>query len=209
MNLLLLTGIFISTVLMQPQKPSVSPLASYSTEWNDEKYLAGNTATNANYMSEAEKELIYVLNLARMNPVLFANTVVKKYPDKPGEEYLRKEAHYISLLDSMRKMKPLSLLYPDQSCYNSAACHATDTGEEGAVGHERSKKDCRNKMYFAAECCDYGHSSAVDIILSLLIDEGVPSLGHRKICLGTYYKKIGVAIRPHKTYKHTAVLDFQ
>jgi hypothetical protein len=206
MNFLFATSLFISFALTH--LPAASPLATYSTEWNDEKYLVCNTAAAANYMTDNEKELIYVLNLARMNPVLFTNSVVKKFPDKIGEEHLRKSAYYNSLLDSMGNMKPLPLLYPDEACYTSAACHAKATGADGSVGHDRSP-GCRTKMRFSAECCDYGHSSAVDIVMSLLVDEGVKSLGHRKICLWPYYKKIGVSIQPHKMYRYTAVLDFQ
>jgi uncharacterized protein YkwD len=45
-------------------------------------------------------------------------------------------------------------------------------------------------------------------VLDLLVDWGVPSLGHRHALLDGYYKKIGVSILPHKTSAHIAVLDF-
>src|SRR5438552_1527579 len=85
---------------------ATSPLASYSSEWNDAKYLVCNTAAKANYMTASEKELIYIINLARMNPSLFANTVIKKYP-------ANRTQYYNSLLNTMRIQKPLNLLYPD------------------------------------------------------------------------------------------------
>ena len=59
-----------------------SPLGLYSPAWNDARYLTCNTAANTGYMSAGEKEVIYILNMARMNPALFANTVVKQYPNK-------------------------------------------------------------------------------------------------------------------------------
>ncbi|MDZ4794597.1 MAG: hypothetical protein SGI83_09990 [Bacteroidota bacterium] len=178
----------------------VSPLASYSTAWNDVKYLKCNTAASANYMSTAEKEVIYILNLARTNPALFANTVIKKYP--AGRSH-----YYSSLLDTMLVLKQVKLLYPDSLCFAGALCHAQNSGKEGYVGHTRSTEECRSKWYYNGECCDYGHNRPLDIIMSLLIDEGVESLGHRKICLAGY-KKIGVSIQPHTTYGHAAVLDF-
>ena len=58
---------------------AVSPLALYSNEWNDVKYSKCNTAVNAAYLSNSEKEVIYILNLIRSYPALFANTVLKKY----------------------------------------------------------------------------------------------------------------------------------
>ena len=65
----------------------------------------------------------------------------------------------------------------------------------------------KKKWHFNGECCDYGHNNALDIIMSLLIDEGISSLGHRNICLSSY-SKIGVAIQPHKLYGYNAVMDF-
>ncbi len=58
------------------------------------------------YMSQAEKELIWILNMARMNPTLFASTVVKKYPDEMDNLWLKNVDEYKSLLDTMSRLKP-------------------------------------------------------------------------------------------------------
>jgi uncharacterized protein YkwD len=184
-----------------------SPLSSYSTEWNDAKYLKCNTAKEANYMSAKEKELIYILNLVRVNPPLFANTVLKKYSDAKFSQQEKTSWYYKTLVEALVKLKPLVLLYPDSLCYNGAQCHALSSGAAGIVGHDRTNADCKKKWYYNGECCDYGHNDPLDIVMSLLVDEGISSLGHRKICLGAY-NKIGVSIQFHKTYRHTAVLDF-
>jgi hypothetical protein len=75
------------------------------------------------------------------------------------------------------------------------------------VGHERKTQDSKLKKHYYGECCDYGHNDALEIVLSLLIDEGIPSLGHRDVCLSNYVK-LGVAIQPHKRYGTNTVLDF-
>jgi uncharacterized protein YkwD len=200
-----IAGIMISLSLVPakegtPLAVSASPLAAYSTEWNDARYLKCNTAATANYLTNDEKKVIYILNLARMNPSLFANTVIKQYK-------VSYSAYYSSLLKTMLTMKPVQLLYPDSLCFAGAYCHAVNSGIEGYVGHERKAEACRKKWYYNGECCDYGHNKPLEIIMSLLIDEGVPSLGHREICLNDY-KKIGVSIQYHKIYQYTAVLDF-
>jgi uncharacterized protein YkwD len=46
-----------------------------------------------------------------------------------------------------------------------------------------------------------------DIILQLLIDDDVPSLGHRINCLNKEYTKIGVSVQPHKKWDTCAVID--
>lgn len=190
------------------EKNAMSPLAAYSAEWNNPRYNKCNTAANASYLTEAEKETIYILNLIRANPLLFANTVVKRYPEKSGQGYLVNSAFYTGLLDTLRKLKPRNFyLTPDINCFYSAKCHALYAGATGYTGHERSTEECKSKKHFNAECCDYGHNKPLDIIMSLLIDEGVPSLGHREICLGSY-KKMGVSIQAHQQYGYNTVLDF-
>lgn len=209
-GLLAILLVFVSFIPSKRVSQSVipaSPLATYSTDWNDTKYLKCNTAANANYMTASEKEVIYILNLARMNPVLFASTVVKKYPETNFNNYMKNSQYFKSLLNKMSKMKPINLLYPDSLCFAGARCHALNSGAEGYVGHNRSSEECEAKWYYNGECCDYGNDNPLNIIMSLLIDEDVPSLGHREICLSPYIK-IGVSIQFHKLYRYTAVLDF-
>ena len=58
------------------------------------------------------------------------------------------------------------------------------------------------------ENCSYGYNDSESIVMSLLIDEGVASLGHRKNILSKDFKRVGVAIGKHPTYKYCAVMDF-
>jgi uncharacterized protein YkwD len=203
--LFLLPVYLLSLVSFTPVKENhtaifISPLSEFSPMWDDTKYLKCNTAGNSKYLTAAESEVIYILNLARANPELFANTVIKKYPATHS-------TYFTSLLNEMKKLKPIGLLFPDSLCYAGAFCHAVNAGAEGYVGHTRSNDDCNKKWYYNGECCDYGNNKPLDIIMSLLIDEGVSSLGHRKICLSSY-NKIGVSIQPHKLYRFNTVLDF-
>jgi hypothetical protein len=203
----------ISSATLFSQNSSIritttSPLASYSEEWNDVKYSGCNTAANVTYMNEEEKNVIYILNLVRTNPKLFANTVLKKYPSLSGKDHLVHDSYYYqSLVTTLLTLEPKQMLNPDNLCYSSAQCHASTSGISGYVGHERKRKDCKEKRYYNAECCDYGNSDALEIVLNLLIDKGVPSLGHRDACLANY-SKIGVSIQPHSKYGANTVLDF-
>jgi len=187
---------------------AASPLASYSNAWNDIKYSKCNTAANATYLSSDEKEIIYILNLIRTNPVLFRNTVLKKYPAASGKGYLADDKfYYQSLMNTLAKMQPVNLLIPDKACFESAKSHAISSGINGYVGHKRINADSEKKKTYNGECCDYGNSDPLEIVLSLLIDEGVPSLGHRNLMLSNY-NKVGVSIKPHKKYGTNTVIDF-
>ncbi len=60
----------------------------------------------------------------------------------------------------------------------------------------------------AGENIDYGYNKADRIVLSLLVDDGVPNRGHRKSILNPQFKVIGVAQGTHKTYDYMFVMDF-
>jgi uncharacterized protein YkwD len=192
----------------QSKEPAyTSPLAVYSAKWNNARYKVCNTAENARYMTESERQLIYLLNLARMNPKLFCESVVKKgssissFLDPESKQYFQ------TLVTTLDTLKPLNILYPDSLCYVSAHCHALTSGKRGYVGHDRLSPQCKRNRHFTGECCNYGSDNPLEILLVLLQDKGVPSLGHREICLGAY-TKLGVSIQYHEKYGHDAVLDF-
>ena len=75
------------------------------------------------------------------------------------------------------------------------------------VSRFTSMTKCDKKKYFYGECCDYGSNDPVEIIITLLIDKDITSLGHRKILLGKY-TSVGISIQPHSSYRFNTVLDF-
>jgi hypothetical protein len=166
-----------------------------------------HTANAEDYLTNEEKLVFAYLNLARTQPVYFADSVLKTYPGAPrlDNSYLKTSPYVTSLYDHLKTMKPLPPLRPSKSLYTSAKCFAEFTGKTGRVGHDRKGTDC---TFEQAECCSYGLSSALDIAMQLLIDKDVASLGHRKICLGPY-STMGLSIQPHKEYRYTAVLQFK
>jgi uncharacterized protein YkwD len=102
-------------------------------------------------------------------------------------------------------MKPVNALTFDQGMYQLATCFAIESGKSGSYGHHRVH--CVDG--FDAECCSYDCQTGLTITLQLLIDQDVPSLGHRKICLDDEFTKIGVSIKPHSNYNYCCVLDFK
>lgn len=186
---------------------AASPLQVFSNAWNDEKYDAANTAKNATYMSDTERQVIHILNLVRINPALFEQTVVKQYPDYKRNPKLKQSSYYKSLTATLSTLKPLPVLLPNKFCFESAKCHAETSGKNSYVGHDRISDACKKTLFYNGECISYGYSEALDIVMALLIDENVPNLGHRLNFLGNF-RSIGVSIQPHKSYRYNAVIDF-
>jgi len=184
-----------------------NPLEKYSVKYRQQRFMNCNTADASNYFTDKEKEVIWILNMIRLDPKLFMDSVLL---NKKNPSYMRpgyRDGNYASLMKDLNQLKPSkTLLMPDSSAYQSAMCHAITSGKDGYVGHER-RGSCKKDFY--GECCHYGYDDPLQILLSLLIDRGVPSLGHRYICLSPSYDKIGVSIQPHNNYGINCVLDFK
>lgn len=164
-----------------------------------------NTAKDISYLSLEEKAVYTWLNLARMYPSTFA-AVLKEYAFANGlKESSYAKSLYKTLLNNTKPMEPV---YPSDRLREYAECHAINSGKLGYVGHNRAQTLCKKMNFGYGECCAYGSAYGREIVFQLLIDDRVPSLGHRKICLDSNYTAMGVAIRPHRTYRFNAVLDF-
>lgn len=176
--------------------------ATNTMEWLTGKNMKDtNSARNTTWLSADEKKVYYYLNQARMNPKWFCNTyIVPRLKYDPDNVYL------LTLIDYMMKMPALNALVPGRSAFESAHCHAETSGKTGYVGHERQKGGCKSDFW--GECCSYGVSDPLGIVIQLLVDENVESLGHRYICLG-WYSEVGISIQPHKGWGVNTVLDFK
>lgn len=184
-----------------------NPLSMYSSQWLQTKYREANTAEDAEYLTREEKNIIWILNMLRLNPALFCRSVLLNPKSKYFEGIKERDYYFKSLVTHLEKMEPsFSLLQPDKEAYQSAYCHALYSGKTGYVGHERNS-DCKEDFF--GECCDYGFSDGLSIVIHLLIDRDVEGVGHRKICLSRKYSLLGTSIQPHKIYHSNAVLDFK
>ena len=175
---------------------------SFAQKWTIYEFEAANTAKDVENLTSEEKEVIRYINLARLYPKKFAQIeIVTSNSDFEitNDQYLN------SLVNTLKRMKPVDALYFDESMYQLAKCFAEESGASGYVGHNR--KTC--KKGYDAECCSYGNESGRQIVLQLLIDKGVPSLGHRNICLDKYMESIGTNIHSHSKYNFCCVLDFK
>ncbi len=59
-----------------------------------------------------------------------------------------------------------------------------------------------------SENIDYGSRTARRVVISLLVDDGVPGRGHRTNIFAPASRYAGVACGPHRTYGVMCVTDF-
>ena len=87
---------------------------------------------------------------------------------------------------------------------SNARCFAREMGESGYTGHERV--DCKKEKKYA-ECCSFGMDTGKDIMMQMLIDHNIESLGHRNNCVNPRYTKIGLTLHTHKEWGHCCVIE--
>ncbi|MFM7016212.1 MAG: CAP domain-containing protein [Bacteroidota bacterium] len=175
---------------------------SFAQQWTTQEFESANTAKNISVLTEQEKEVVRYINLARLYPKKFAHIeIVNTHSDLEitNNQYLK------SLVYTLKRMKPADALYFNESMYQLAKCFAEESGQAGAVGHHR--KTC--KKGYDAECCSYGYDTGKEVVIQLLVDEDVPNLGHRNICLDKSMEQVGLSIQAHLKYDHCCVLDFK
>ena len=164
-----------------------------------------NTAAGIGHIPEQDREIIKYLNLARLFPARFAQIEVVPYlgGEKYGN-YLRDSPYKTSLLKELYGRQPVKPLVFHPGMYELAVCFARESGRAGTTGHNR--RECRDGYF--GECCSYGMDNGREVVLQLLIDHDVPSLGHRRICLSDEYSGVGPHLTGHAEWDHCAVLDF-
>lgn len=93
--------------------------------------------------------------------------------------------------------------------------HNDDTGPLGLVGHSSSDGKSFSQrladfgtVRYAGENIAYGSRYPLQVLLNLLIDDGVTSRGHRKNLLSTNYLIGGLATGYHSRYTTMTTMDF-
>ncbi len=187
-----------------------------------------NTAANATYLSPIEKEIILEINRFRSDPAKYANDYIaplsKHYNNKllkyPGEKISIRTQEGVKALyecvSELQKATPKPIMYPNKALTKAASDHQKDqtkTGKTGHTGSDNSTLKERIERYGKwqvriAENIAYGNTSARQILIFLLIDDGVKSRGHRKNMLNPDLKVVGVSFGKHPVYRTMCVMDF-
>ncbi len=182
-----------------------------------------DTARDADYMADIEKDVILEMNMARSNPAKYAELYIqprtKKFNGKIyGGNLQTNEGVAVvnECIKFMNSQKSLSTLTPSKGLTRAAKDHANSqslTDKTGHDGTDGSNPFTRMKRYgsykTAGENISYGSKSAREIVVTLLIDDGVKSRGHRKNIMNKDFKTTGVGFaNKHKLYGCECVLDY-
>ena len=177
--------------------------------WDPDVIRSLHTGAGIGYLTEEEQKVVLFMNMARFDGPLFASTFLDAYVE---ENKMENSSYLRSLYKDLKKKSGLIPFQVEEDLTSVAQGHADLSGRTGHTGHKNFDKrfaPLRGNPYTGwAENCSYGYKEAVDIVISLLIDEGIKGVGHRLNILNEEFNSVGVAIYPHKTYKTNCVIDF-
>jgi uncharacterized protein YkwD len=174
-----------------------------------------------------KQDIVTQHNLIRLNPksyIPLLETQLKyfkgKILTKPGEQVSVETQEGASAvkecIEVLKKQKACGELTFDSSLSNAAQDHADDIGPNGSCDHygsDGSDTDGRISKYLEwdvtiSENLDFGATTAEDVIISLIVDDGVSDRGHRANIFNTKVKFIGVGLADHAEYSVCTVLDY-
>ena len=205
----LLISLFLFPHLLFSQEDYAYSLNS----WSIEEVEQAQPSEDIRFLDSTSAEVVFLINLMRINPQKFNATIVV-----PNQVALTKnfsQKYVQSLIRDLKKQPVVPLLHPSQPLTNIALTHASYLGKTGRASHHNSKgqSPCQRikKVLDYSSCgenIDLGNNIAINILFNLLVDDGLPELGHRKNLLRENYSLIGIGIDTHKKYGYVCVMDF-
>ncbi len=184
-----------------------------------------NTGASAGYLNDDEKNLILAMNLIRYDPPKYSRMYI--YPklqyfsgtafNFPGRTTLRTKEGleavrelYLELL----KAESMPIFYPSRGMCRASRDHAIYMKNTGATSHQgqggMSDRVSKYGQWVSglAENLQWGTSNAHDAIVSLMVDDGIKSRGHRRNMMNPSYTKVGVAVEEHPRWRISYVINY-
>jgi uncharacterized protein YkwD len=169
--------------------------------------------------------IVREMNLARQNPAIYATYVEElrahfngKFFLLPGQTKLFPKEGFRAIDEAIRFLRtaqPEQPLIFSPGMSRAAADHCSDQ-IGGAIGHDgtdHSNPAARMSRYGAwtlgwGENIAYGKTSARDVVLALIIDDGIPGRKHRKNIFNPKFNFAGAGYGPHARFRTVCSIDF-
>jgi uncharacterized protein YkwD len=170
--------------------------------------------------------VLAALNRARTDPAGFASVLQQYRARLYGKRYLKPGATNVWIITqegtpavdeaiaALRATPPLPPLSVNQGLALAALDQVVWQGPRGEIGHagqggsSPSDRQIRHgvRAGMSGENISYG-ADGLQVVIDLIVDDGVASRGHRKNILNPVFRQVGIAIGPHRRYGTMCVMD--
>lgn len=174
-----------------------------------------NTTNNLSLLNKEEQEVLLYVNLLRADPQAFYTKYIIPYFD--NSPFKITAFYRNSLKSDINAAKDLQAYNISPQMQVIAQRHAKDLvdnnnhqlSHNSTNGQSFSQRMAQAHVSCAGENLYNGENrSALQMVMDLLIDQGVQSLGHRKALLSPNYNYIGIAIEHYPGDGRLMVQDF-
>jgi len=185
-----------------------------------------NAQAPAEQATAFERAVVQEMSDARVQPRAYAKHL-RELRDcfegtlwrRPGRTPLRTDEGVAALDEAiafLETQKPVGPLRFNEGLARAARLHARDIGPRGAlehVGADGSRlSDRLNRIGtwhgLIAENIGTLETEARQVVIQLLIDDGVPSRGHRRNLFNPDLHQAGAGTAPHRDYRVVTVIDY-
>jgi Cysteine-rich secretory protein family len=118
----------------------------------------------------------------------------------------------IEAVRELRRARPLGEVRHSDILAKAAADHVRFQGASGQVGHISNGKrpgdrvKARGGNIYVGEVIVYGVYSSRNAVRQLVVDDGVPGRGHRRLLMTASYRYAGVACGSHRKWRNMCVI---
>jgi uncharacterized protein YkwD len=173
-----------------------------------------------------EAAVLAEINVARADPAAYAERLQRYRADyhgklvvEPGRGVGVMTNEGVTAVDEaiayLVRQRPLPPLAPSAALARSASRYAAEAGPAGLTGHVGPGGSTMPQRMQAvgvwagasAEVIAFGDDRPAAIVRQLIVDDGVPSRGHRTAIFDPGLTVAGVGCGPHKIYRFMCVVD--
>jgi uncharacterized protein YkwD len=183
-------------------------------------FLFAAMSASAQDENASGSAVVREMNLARQNPALYATYLEElrshfngTFLVLPGRTRIYTKEGSGAVDEAIRFLKsaqPQSAFVLSPGMCKGAADHCAEQAS-GAIGH--GNPAARISRYGTwgsswGENIAYGKKTAREVVMALIIDDGLPARKHRKNIFNSNFNYAGAAFGPHARYRSVCSIDF-
>ena len=176
--------------------------------------------------NQRNQELYYELNKIRSDPKSYIPYLLEMtknfngrlYKDPKTKINLRTKEGIGAITEAinyLKKTKPKKKLNKNPNLEKAAKKLSDYIGVKGLTNHQQGNysmknriKEYVNKIGAMGENISFGNIEARDVIVQLVVDDGVRDRGHRENCFSEKFLQVGISSAQHKGFGYCVVFNF-